>query len=136
MQPNCQTNVHPLLKQLMGEAFAPVHARKQEWSPRVDIVEEEQRFVILADIPGIDPKDIEIELDKDTLIIKGERTSNAVEETAKVSRAERWKGSFVRRFDLPETVDREGISAQGNHGVLEVSLPKRPQPTPRRINVA
>lgn len=136
MQPHCHTPIHPIFKQLVNQAFPVVGAPSEKWSPRVDIVEEDHRFVITADIPGIDPKDIEIELDKNVLIVKGKRDQAVLGEGAKLARSERWKGDFVRKFDLPETIDPEAIVAQGHHGVLEISLPKRPQPTPRRINVA
>jgi HSP20 family protein len=136
MQPHCHPAAHPLLKHLMGQTLESVHASTHSWTPRVDIFEEEQRFVILTDIPGIDPKEIEIEVDKDTLIVKGERSAQGVDTATRISRSERWKGSFVRKFDLPDIVDPEAIEAKGNFGVLEISLPKRPQPTPRRINIS
>ena len=106
-----------------------------EWTPRVDIREEQQRFVILADIPGVDPKDIEISTDKGMLSIKGARASEAKEENGKLTRVERTSGTFLRTFSLPDSVDAESISAVGKHGVLEVSIPKKPQAAPRKIEV-
>jgi HSP20 family protein len=106
-----------------------------QWVPRVDIREEAQRFVILADIPGVDPKDIEIHMDKGILTIKGERKSETREQTERYSRVERAHGVFYRRFSLPDSANPDGITASGQHGVLEVSIPKRPETTPRRISV-
>ena len=106
-----------------------------QWAPRVDIREEPQRFVILADIPGVDPKDIEIHMDKGILSIKGERKSESREQNERYSRIERSHGMFYRRFALPDSANPEGITASGQHGVLEVSIPKRPETTPRRITV-
>jgi HSP20 family protein len=106
-----------------------------QWTPRVDIKEEDTRFVILADIPGVDPKDIEITMEKGILSIKGERKAESTEQNNKLTRVERSHGLFYRRFALPDSADAEGIKAAGKHGVLEVSIPKRPETAPRRINV-
>lgn len=106
-----------------------------QWTPRVDIKEEEKRFVILADIPGVDPKDIEVNMDKGILSIKGERKSESKEQNGKLTRIERSYGAFYRRFALPDTADAEGISANGKNGVLEISIPKKPEAAPRRIEI-
>jgi HSP20 family protein len=106
-----------------------------QWTPRVDIKEEDKRFLILADVPGVDPKDIEINMDKGILSIKGERKTENAEANGKLTRVERSHGIFHRRFALPDSADAEGISANGKHGVLEISIPKKPETTPRRINV-
>jgi HSP20 family protein len=106
-----------------------------QWAPRVDIKEEDARFVILADIPGIDPATIEVSMDKNVLSIKGERVAEKTEQSAKFTRIERAYGSFNRRFSLPESADAEGITASGKHGVLEIVIPKRAQTAPRRIAI-
>jgi HSP20 family protein len=106
-----------------------------QWAPRVDIKEEDKRFVILADIPGVDPKDIEVNMDKGILSIKGERKSESREDNGKLTRIERSYGAFYRRFALPDSANPEGITANGKNGVLEISIPKKPETTPRRISV-
>ena len=106
-----------------------------QWTPRVDIKEEEKRFVILADVPGVEPKDIEVSMDKGVLSIKGERKSESHEENGSLTRVERLHGLFHRRFALPDSADADGITAVGKHGVLEISIPKKPETTPRRITV-
>jgi HSP20 family protein len=105
------------------------------WTPRVDIHEEEKRFVILADVPGVDPKDIEVNMDGGTLTIKGERKAEAKEGKGAASRIERFRGIFQRQFVLPDSADAEGITASGKHGVLEVSIPKKAVSVSRRIEV-
>ncbi|MFI4970480.1 MAG: Hsp20/alpha crystallin family protein [Lysobacterales bacterium] len=107
----------------------------QAWTPRVDVREEATRFVILADLPGIDPADIEIQMDQGVLSLKGERKAETRDEGMKFSRVERGHGRFDRRFALPDSADADGISAVGKHGVLEISIPKKPQTTPRRIAI-
>ncbi len=106
-----------------------------QWAPRVDIRDEASRFLILADIPGVDPKDIEVSMDKGVLTLKGERSASVVQENERYTRAERSHGVFHRRFALPDSADAEGIKASGRHGVLEISIPKRPESTPRRITI-
>lgn len=105
------------------------------WSPAVDIKEEAERFLIIADLPGVDPKDIEITMDNGVLTIKGERLSEAREEKEGYKRVERVSGSFYRRFSLPDTADADRIEAKGKDGVLEVILPKHEKVQPRKIEV-
>ncbi|HEX6833862.1 MAG TPA: Hsp20/alpha crystallin family protein [Rudaea sp.] len=107
-----------------------------QWTPRVDIREEDKRFVIFADVPGVEPKDIEVSMDKGILTIKGERGAESNSQNGKTTRIERSYGAFYRRFALPDSADAEGISATGKNGVLEISIPKKPETTPRRIEVA
>jgi HSP20 family protein len=91
--------------------------------------------VLLADIPGVDPKDIEITMEKGILCIKGERRTESREELEGFKRIERARGTFYRRFSLPDSADAERISARGRDGVLEVVIPKQEKVQPRRITV-
>jgi len=122
------------VKQVFNRFFAEGEAAT-EWSPRVDVREEEARYVIFADVPGIEPKDIEISMDKGVLSIKGERKSETQAENSKVTRVERTHGSFKRSFTLPDSVDADAITAAGKHGVLEISIPKKAQAAPRKIEI-
>ena len=106
-----------------------------QWAPRVDIREEDKRFMILVDVPGVDPSDIEVSMDKSILTIKGERKVDSEENGSKLTRQERVYGTFHRRFALPESADADGISAHGKNGVLEISIPKKAETTPRRITI-
>ena len=103
--------------------------------PAVDVVEENGRYVVRADLPGVAKEAIEITTDDGVLTIKGERQAEAVATDAARSRTERHSGSFVRRFSLPETAQVDGIKATHVNGVLEVSIPKQSKPEARRINV-
>ncbi len=106
-----------------------------DWVPAVDIKEENDKFVIEADIPGVDPKDIEISMENGILTIKGERKLERQEEKDSYKRIERVYGSFYRRFALPDTADAEKISAKSKNGVLEIVIPKKEEVKPRRITV-
>jgi HSP20 family protein len=101
----------------------------------VDIREEPDRFVLYADIPGVDPKDIEVQMDRGLLTIKGERPAGMGSDNGRFSRIERLHGVFHRRFALPDSADPEGIQAHGHNGMLQVEIPKRPESKPRRIKV-
>lgn len=107
-----------------------------DWVPAVDIVEEKDRFVLQADVPGVDPAKIEVSMDAGVLSLSGERHSETSDEFDGVKRVERISGKFYRRFTLPETADAEGISAKTSIGVLEVTIPKQPEVLARRITVA
>ena len=105
------------------------------WTPPVDIEEEKDRFVLYADIPGVEPGQISITMDDGVLTIKGERGEESEQERETCKRMERARGTFYRRFSLPDTADAERISAKGNNGVLEVVIPKQERLQPRRIAV-
>ncbi|MBZ0070898.1 MAG: Hsp20/alpha crystallin family protein [Thiohalobacteraceae bacterium] len=136
-----------LLNQLHSEIdqmFSPQHRRAgaedgsvaaSDWAPAVDIKEEPERFVIHADIPGVDPKDIEVRMENGILTIQGERLSEQKEEREGYKRIERVRGSFFRRFSLPDSANAEAISAKCQQGVLEVVIPKQEKVQPRRIQV-
>ncbi len=106
-----------------------------DWVPPVDIREEQTQFVIHADLPGVDAKDIEVTLEKGVLTIRGRRELAGREEKDGFRRVERVSGQFLRRFSLPDTADSQSVKARFNAGVLEVSIPKQAQVLPRRIEV-
>ncbi len=105
------------------------------WAPAVDIKEDKDRFVIIADVPGVDPKDIEVTMDNGMLTIRGERKQETEEDRQGYRRVERVRGAFYRRFSLPDTADAERIEAHGKNGVLEIVLPKHEKLQPRKISV-
>ena len=105
------------------------------WSPAVDIKEEDDAYVLQADLPGVKPEEIDVRMENGVLTITGKRSSETKEERKNYSRIERVTGSFYRRFTLPDTADSEKISANSKDGVLEVRIPKQDKVQPRRINV-
>lgn len=129
-----QSELSKLLDRRLGNEDNSM-VETSHWTPFVDIKEEANRFVLYADIPGVDPKDIEITMENGVLSIKGERMAEAKEEKHDYSRIERMKGVFYRRFALPDTADPENITAHGKHGVLEISIPKREKAKTRKIEV-
>jgi HSP20 family protein len=106
------------------------------WIPQVDVHEEPERFAVLVDVPGVEPKDIEITAEKGVLTVRGERHARTADESGAYRRLERRSGKFLRRFTLPDSANLESISAKHTQGVLEVTIPKQAKLQPRRIEVA
>jgi HSP20 family protein len=106
-----------------------------DWRPAVDIKEEKDRYVIHADLPGVDAKDIEVTMENGVLTLKGERASDKEEAHEGYKRFERVRGTFYRRFSLPDTADTDNINAKSKDGVLEIIVPKHEKVQPRRITV-
>jgi len=118
------------------------------WVPQVDIKEDEQGFSVLMDLPGVDPKQVAVTIDRDILTIRGIRTLEDNEDTnentheknsrskSDYKRRERVSGAFVRQFTLPEAVDGSSVSAKSIHGVLNVRIPKGERNKPLNIAIA
>ena len=105
------------------------------WTPAVDILEDQERLEIKAELSEIDLKDIEIKVVEGLLTIKGERTAEKEEKKENYYQRERNYGSFRRSFTLPETVEQEKITASYDRGVLKIVLPKKEETKPRRISI-
>ncbi|MGB5338938.1 MAG: Hsp20/alpha crystallin family protein [Gammaproteobacteria bacterium] len=108
---------------------------RRDWAPSVDIREEEQHYVLLADIPGVNRENVDITLEDGVLTLKGERTSEHIENESGYRRNERVQGTFMRQFTLPDTVDTANISAGIDNGVLEIRIPKQEKSQPRKIAI-
>jgi len=106
------------------------------WAPAVDIYEQEGYIVLKAELPGIDPKDVDIRLENNVLTLRGERKVDTDVQRDNYHRVERAYGSFTRSFTLPSVVDQEHIKADYKDGVLKVTLPKREEAKPKQINIS
>jgi len=105
------------------------------WLPPVDIHEENEQFLLQVDLPGVDPKAVQITCDAGVLTIRGHRAESRSEARDGYRRVERITGEFQRRFSLPESADVQNIKAKAVNGVLEVAIPKLAQVQPQRIAV-
>jgi HSP20 family protein len=105
------------------------------WSPAVDIYETENELVLKADVPEVDPKDIDVRVENQTLTISGERKFEQDNNSKGFHRIERSYGNFVRSFAVPSTFDTEKIAADFKNGVLSVTLPKKDAAKPRQVKV-
>lgn len=105
------------------------------WNPRVDIYEEEDAIVLKAELPGVEKDNIEVDVKDGVLTLKGERSSDNEVKEDSYYRRERCFGSFERRFNLPDNVDPDKISADYKDGVLKVGIPKPDEVKPKQITV-
>lgn len=96
------------------------------WSPSMDVVENEKEIKLRIDVPGMETKDLHVEVDDQALVVRGERKNEVKEEKDNYLHIERGYGTFMRRFPLPEYVDDDSIRASCKNGVLEVRLNKLP----------
>ncbi len=121
-----------LQRDLRGATARNDHSK---WVPAVDIIEEESRFLLRADVPGVAATNIEISMDAGVLTVSGVRDSGKIGENSDVRRTERASGQFLRRFTLPDTADAENITARSSNGILDVTIPKLAEVQARRITV-
>lgn len=102
----------------------PVSPFSTDWLPRVNLKESKKAYTISVDVPGVDPKDIEVSMDDGCLVISGERRDEKVEQDENHHLEECFHGIFERRFRMPETADTKKISAKEKHGVLKIVIGK------------
>lgn len=128
---NLLAQFHDEIGRLFDARFNPV----TEWTPAVDVRETEKEYVLHADVPGVKPEDIEITLEDDILTIRGSRNWEDRQESENYKRVERVRGTFFRRFVLPDTADSASVSARNKDGVLEIVIPKQEKALPRKIKI-
>ena len=108
----------------------------QDWAPAIDVAEEADRFVVTAELPGLETAGVDVAISGDSLTIKGEKTSQRNEDDGRTYlRSERRYGMFSRTVPLPTTVDAEKVTARCQHGVLEIVLPKKEEARAKSITV-
>jgi HSP20 family protein len=126
------------LEQLFGGGFGglkPAATERAALTPAVDIQEENDRFVVRADMPGVAAKDIDVSAEDGKLTIRGTRLTQDRVNSDGFEHVERETGTFLRRFTLPESSQAEAIKARYTDGVLEIAIPKQPRVEPKRITV-
>jgi HSP20 family protein len=131
-------NFHREFDQVFGDSqpnAASAVEKSALWAPAVDVHEEHERFTVHADLPGVQPGDIQVTADKGVLTIRGSRRIEKRDSQKGYERLERIEGDFLRRFTLPENARAEEITARHSNGVLEVVIPKQAAVEPRRVNV-
>lgn len=106
-----------------------------DWAPAVNVKESDKEYIVTADIPGVEAKDIKVELEDGVLTISGARSEEKKEEKEDFRRIERFEGSFMRRFVMPDAAEPDKVSAKSTNGVLTVRIPKAPAKQPRQIKV-
>jgi HSP20 family protein len=113
----------------------PLSRPAQNFSPAVDVVEQDKAYLVRAELPGISPNEVEIQVENDVLTLRGERKNEHEEERSGYRRIERNYGSFSRSFVLPKGTNVDAIEARTENGVLTISIPKVAAPAPRKVEI-
>ena len=130
-----QEHMNRLLNVSWNQDLAGEDLKEGIWQPAVDIYETEDSIVIKAEVPDVDQKDIEVLIEDNTLILKGERRQEDEVKIESYHLIERYCGSFQRSFNLPTTIKQDNVSAVCERGVLTIILPKKKEPMPKQIKV-
>jgi HSP20 family protein len=116
-----------------NEEFAGPTAKT--WAPRVDVEETEKEFLVKADLPGVDPKNVEIAVENGVMMIRGEKKEEKEETKKNYHRVERFAGFFFRAIPLPPSADAEKVTATSANGVVTVSIPKKAEARSRKVPI-
>jgi HSP20 family protein len=137
---NDREDLERRLASLLGTREAPGHGGKEamtvaQWSPLVDITEDDKEYLIKAELPDMKKEDVSLTVENEVLAISGERNFEKEEKGKKYHRIERAYGSFVRSFSLPEDADGGKVTAEFKDGMLHVHLPKSQKAKPKAIEI-
>jgi HSP20 family protein len=130
------------MNRLFEESFRGLNRGTEEdwalggaWAPPVDIYEKDGNIVLKAELPGIDPKDVDVRVENNVLTLRGQRKFDTELKRENFHRVERSYGTFTRSFTLPAVVDTEHIKAEYKDGVLMVTLPQHEEAKPKQISI-
>ena len=126
---------HQLFHQHCEQPYEETQAAAGSWSPLVDVFEDNEGITLKVELPEVDAKDVDIQLEGNSLTLRGERKLENVDKQEGYHRVERSYGAFSRRFTLPSTVETGNVTAQSRDGVLRIFLPKKAETKPRQIKV-
>jgi HSP20 family protein len=124
-----------LLDDFFGINLLPVRQGWSGFAPAIDVTETPEAIVVKAEIPGMDPKDVDVKLTGNTLVLRGEKRQEKEEKERNVLRVERTYGAFTRTLALPDDVDPEKVQASARNGVLTIEIAKSERSRPKQIQV-
>jgi HSP20 family protein len=124
-----------LFERFFGPMESEGNGSTKVWAPRVDIAETEKEVVVKAELPGVDPKDVELSVHGSVLTVRGEKKEEKEEKKKEYHRVERFFGQFYREVPLPAGTDPDKITATSAQGVITVTIPKKPEIQPKKIAV-
>ena len=131
-----QDRMNRLFNETLGRVFGEEGARVGAWVPAVDIYQTEQNVVLKAELPGVDPNDVEATVHEGTLYLKGERKYEKEVKEEHYHHVERAYGSFARSFELPASIDEDKVQADFKDGVLTLTMPKREEAKAKKIKIS
>jgi HSP20 family protein len=136
-------SIQDRMNRLFDESFRGINRGASEedwslgaWAPAVDIYEKDGNIVLKAELPGVDPKDVDVRVENNVLTLRGERKFDEEVQKDSYHRVERSYGLFTRSFTLPNVVDTEKIKAEYKDGVLRMTLPKKDEAKPKQISIS
>lgn len=125
-----------MMERFFGEApEGSAQSSLTVWAPRVDVEEDDKQYVIKADLPGVDPKEVEISVADGALVLRGHKKEQREDKKKNYHRIERFEGQFYREIPLPQSIDVDKIQAKSSNGVLTITIPKKPEAQPKKIAV-
>ncbi len=130
-----QDRMNRLFRESHNDAGRDESLTTSSFAPAVDVYEDEHKVALKIEVPGIDEKDIDVQVENNVLTVHGERKIEKEEKEENYRRVERQYGSFTRTFTLPHTVDTENVAATYDKGVLNINLPKKAEAKPKQIKV-
>jgi HSP20 family protein len=130
------------MNRVFDDSFRGIDRPKDEdwalggsWAPLVDIYERDGNLELKAELPGVDPKDVDVRVENNVLTLRGERKFGNEVKRDNYHRVERAYGTFSRSFTLPSAIDTENIKAEYREGVLHLTLPQKEEAKPRQISI-
>ena len=135
---NLQRRMERLFDEMVGQGMwrtGDEQSLRGAWVPAINILEKDDSMQITADLPGLNPEDVEVTVEQGVLNIRGERKFEEAAEGETFHRVERMYGVFERNFTLPNSIDTEKIEANFSNGVMVLNLPKREESKPRSVKI-
>jgi len=125
------------MEEMMERFFGTENGNRtiQAWTPRVDVEETDKEILVKADLPGVDPKDVEISVENGVLTVRGEKKEQKEEKKKNYHRVERSAGAFYRAIVLPPSADAEKVNATSTNGVVTITIPKKTEAQPKKIAI-
>jgi HSP20 family protein len=130
-----QESFNRLFNDTFGRFLGEESRGTQTWAPAVDIYENDQNLVLKAELPGFDPKDVEVRVEDGALYLKGERKFESDVKQENFHRIERSYGSFTRTFSLPSSINADNVTAEFKNGLLTLTMPKKEEAKPKTIKI-
>lgn len=133
--PAPQKEFNRFIREALPRLFGGGEPSTRIWAPPVDIYETDSALVLKADLPGVDPKDVDIRVENGVLYLKGERKFEKEVKEENYHRVERSYGAFTRSFSLPNSIDTEHVKAEYKDGQLTLTMPKREEAKPKTVKI-
>jgi HSP20 family protein len=124
-----------MFERYTGERLAGNGETMKTWMPRIDVEETDKEITVKADLPGVDPNAVEITVTGNILTVAGEKKEEKEENKKNFHRLERFEGKFYRQIALPAGADADKVNATSANGVITITIPKKPELQPKKINV-